>query len=415
MTTAAAPIVFGGVLRGTTTSLQGDITDNASLVFDQTSTGSFDGDIDGTGSLTKLGTGTVILAGSSSYSGGTLVSAGTLQGTTASLRGDITDNAKLTFDQASGRDRRQHISGSGSVTKIGTGTLIFASSNNYSRRHDRRRRDAAGHHRQPAGRHHSTTPGWSSTRAARGTYAGDISGTGSLTKLGTGTLILAGVNDYAGGTTVSAGTLQGTTDSLQGDITDNARLVFNQSSTGTYIGDITGTGSLTKLGAGTVILTGSNSYEGGTRSAGTLQGTTDSLQGDITDNARPVFDQSADGSYDGTIQGTGSLTKAGAGQVIFTGDNDYTGGTTIGAGVLQLGDSGHQASFVGAVVANGTGGSRWRMPTPPAITSITANNGAAIRLLGHEQRRQRHHRHERQRDHDLRRRQHGRLGPAHHQ
>ena len=114
MTTAAAPISSAACCGARPTSLQGDITDNASLVFDQTSTGSFDGDIDGTGSLTKLGTGTVILAGSSSYSGGTLVSAGTLQGTAASLRGDITDNANVTFDQASDATAGSNISGSGS-------------------------------------------------------------------------------------------------------------------------------------------------------------------------------------------------------------------------------------------------------------------------------------------------------------
>ena len=40
------------------------------------------------------------------------------------------------------------------------------------------------------------------------TFAGAISGTGSVTKLGAGTLILTGASSYAGGTTISAGTLQ---------------------------------------------------------------------------------------------------------------------------------------------------------------------------------------------------------------
>ena len=49
--------------------------------------------------------------------------------------------------------------------------------------------------------------------------------------------MLTGANDYSGGTAVFGGVLQGTTTSLQGDITDNASLVFDQSTTGTYDGE----------------------------------------------------------------------------------------------------------------------------------------------------------------------------------
>ena len=59
-------------------------------------------------------------------------------------------------------------------------------------------------------------------------------------------LILTGTNSYAGGTTVSAGTLQGNTTSLQGNIVNNAAVVFDQAATGTYAGAMSGTGSLTK-------------------------------------------------------------------------------------------------------------------------------------------------------------------------
>ena len=87
------------------------------------------------------------------------------------------------------------------------------------------------------------------------TYADVISGTGSVTKSGTGTTTLTGTNTYTGGTTISAGTLQvgagGTTGSIVGNVLNNGVLAFNRSDATTFDGVISGTGSLTKSGAGT--------------------------------------------------------------------------------------------------------------------------------------------------------------------
>jgi len=98
-----------------------------------------------------------------------------------------------------------------------------------------------------------------------------FSGTGGLLKNGTGTLTLSGTNTYSGGTVVSAGTLVGTAASLQGNIANASALVFDDAAGGTFAGAISGAGSLTKSGVGNLVLSGSNSYTGPTSiSAGRL-------------------------------------------------------------------------------------------------------------------------------------------------
>jgi autotransporter-associated beta strand protein len=181
------------------------------------------------------------------------------------------------------------------------------------------------------------------------TISSNMTGSNGMTKAGAGNLILSGTNSYGGGTVVNAGTLTGTTNSLQGAITNNATVVFNQGTAGTYAGSMTGTGSLTKNGAGDVTLSGTNSYSGGTTvTAGTLTGTTSSLQGGITNNATVVFNQDTTGTYAGNMTGTGSLVKDGAGDVTLGGTNSYSGGTTVTAGTL----TGTTTSLQGAITNN---------------------------------------------------------------
>lgn len=96
------------------------------------------------------------------------------------------------------------------------------------------------------------------------TFSAAVSGNGLLAKSGTGTTILTGANTYSGGTSVTAGSLQGNTTSLQGNITNHADVTFDQASAGTYAGTMSGTGVLTKLGVGHLILSGINLHGGGT-------------------------------------------------------------------------------------------------------------------------------------------------------
>jgi autotransporter-associated beta strand protein len=108
------------------------------------------------------------------------------------------------------------------------------------------------------------------------TLAGGISG-GALSKAGSGTVVLAANNTYSGPTTITAGTLEvgngGTIGTLgTGTVTDNAALVFNRSDTLLVPNAISGTGTLTQAGTGTLVLSGTNSYSGGTFvTSGTLE------------------------------------------------------------------------------------------------------------------------------------------------
>ena len=87
-------------------------------------------------------------------------------------------------------------------------------------------------------------------------------GAGRLTKEDAGTLTLSGANAYTGGTLISGGRVVGDTRSLQGGITNNAGLTFDQSTNGTYSGALSGTGSVVKTNSGAVTFSGANSYSG---------------------------------------------------------------------------------------------------------------------------------------------------------
>ena len=133
------------------------------------------------------------------------------------------------------------------------------------------------------------------------TYSGTISGIGGVTKMGTGTWTILGSNTYTGPTAVSAGTLQignggsgasiGSTSGVS--IGGNATLVFNLSGSATFSPVISGSGNLTQTGGGTLILSGTDTYTGGTNvEAGRLIATSNAALPDgssLTVGAGGVF------------------------------------------------------------------------------------------------------------------------------
>ena len=117
-----------------------------------------------------------------------------------------------------------------------------------------------------------------------------------------------------------------------------------------------GPGTLEKVGAGTLILSGDNTYTGGTRIlAGVLQlgngGTTGTILGNVLNDATFVINRSDVFSFGGVISGIGVFQQNGTGTTVFTAANTYTGGTIINAGTLQLGAGGSLAP-TGAMTVN---------------------------------------------------------------
>jgi fibronectin-binding autotransporter adhesin len=209
-----------------------------------------------------------------------------------------------------------------------------------------------------------------STNNLDSTFGGviaDGTAAGGLTKAGTGTFTLTGANTYTGTTTISAGTLQigngGTSGSITANVTDNAALVFNRSDTSTYAGVISGTGTVTQAGTGTTILTGNSTTFSGvtTIAAGTLQlgngGTSGSIAGNVTNSAALVFNRSNTFTIGGVISGSGTVTQAGTGTTILTGANTYSGGTAVNAGTLLAnGQTGTDSGTGPGAVAVNSGG-----------------------------------------------------------
>ncbi|MGB3124050.1 MAG: autotransporter domain-containing protein, partial [Pseudomonas sp.] len=140
--------------------------------------------------------------------------------------------------------------------------------------------------------------------------------------------------------------------------TGTAAVRVNSGVTTEIAAPIVGTGGINKLDAGTLLLTGANTYSGGTTvSGGTLAGNTLSLQGRFLNNARLLFVQANNGTFNGTLTGTGTLTKQGAGALLLTGNQPFSGTVAVDQGVLQVGNAANPGAVLGGqvTVASGAG------------------------------------------------------------
>ncbi|ENL6000662.1 autotransporter-associated beta strand repeat-containing protein [Salmonella enterica] len=344
--------ISGGTLVATNVDAlgSGDVTDDATLELN--TGGTFDNAISGSGQVVKSGDETLTLSGANSYTGGTLISSGTLVANNVEAlgSGDVTDNATLELN--TGGDFDNAISGSGKVEKSGDDALTLSGANTYTGGTLISDGTLVASNVEALGTGDVTDNAVLELNTG-GDFDNAISGSGQVEKSGDGTLTLSGSNTYTGGTTINDGTLIATSvDALgSGDVTDDATLELNTG--GTFDNAIGGSGNVVKSGADTLTLSGSNSYTGGTTiSGGTLVASNvEALgTGDVTNNA--TLELNTGGDFINNIGGTGRVEKSGDDTLTLSGSNTYTGGTLINGGTLVA--SNVEALGTGDVTDNAT-------------------------------------------------------------
>ncbi|AZO78549.1 hypothetical protein BLM15_13670 [Bosea sp. Tri-49] len=478
----------------------GIVIDTGTLTFDQTIAATISSVVSGAGSVVKEGSGTLTLTGENTYTGGTTISDGAIsisaEGNLGATSGTLTLDGgmlKVTGTTLTGLTRNivlgstgggfdiadagntftvtQSFSGLGGFTKAGAGTLVLSGANTYTGTttvsngilragqvgafsagstvmiisgatldlagFDQTIGSLAGAGAVTLGAGTLTAGGNNASTA----FSGTISGTGGLTKTGTGRLVLSGTNTYSGATTVSAGTLGisgsgamsaasdytiaagallGLNDTLgtvtagsiagAGQIEIESRSTLETGATNastTFTGMISGDGSIRKVGTGTLTLTQENTYSGGTTIAGgaisidrevnlgafagalTLDGGVLQVTGTTLNGlTRSIVLGSNGGGFDiveagnsfivnQSLTGTGALSKAGAGTLLLKGTSSYSGATTVSGGTLRAGVAGAFSSSSAFTVASGA-----RLDLAGFNQSIGSLAGAGTVTLG---------------------------------
>ena len=289
--------------------------------------------ISGAGGFTQAGTGTTTLSGTDTYTGVTAINAGTLEPTsTASLPGFATTGA---ITVASGGTLALAVGGAGQFTSGNVDSVLASAT------------FASG-----------SALGFDTTGGSF-SYGSNIAGTGlGITKLGANTLTLTGTNTNTGAITLAAGILNlGSAQPLGGT------------------GGATGVGTI-KFTGGTLQYSASNSTD---------------YSSDFSGAASQAFNIDTNGqnvTFATIIASTsGTLTKLGAGTLSLTSNETYTSTTTISAGTLQLGNNTANGTVAGAIVDNAAltlnHSTAWTLANAISGTGL---GGANRRGVGHFER-----------------------------
>ncbi|MGN6463367.1 MAG: autotransporter outer membrane beta-barrel domain-containing protein, partial [Pseudolabrys sp.] len=354
------------------------------------------GTVSGNGGLIKTGDSTLVLAGTNTYHGGTVLTQGTVQVTNASSLGDGT----ITFNGGTLEPGANNLTLANAVAMNTAGGTVDVNS--------------------------------ATTFALSGAIA-DGTGAGTLTKTGDGTLVLSGNSTFSGGTSLQGGTLRlGSDHALgTGGLATSGTIIVDYANGVTIGNTITTTGSATSLNVdtgvtahqtGAVTATSQTVYKTGDGTltvdnvnagimfvlAGTLQGgatnafgsnatvylgngfldlggygqSITNLQmapgGTITNNGAAaatltLTPTSGTTTLGGTLtDGTKALglTLNGASDsaIVLTATNTYTGPTTVTNGTLQVNGSITSASTVSGGILSGTG----------QVGAVTVNSGGTL-------------------------------------
>ncbi|WP_140231665.1 fibronectin-binding autotransporter adhesin ShdA [Salmonella enterica] len=299
--------------------------------------------------LTKQGDGTLILSNTGNDYGDTEIDGGILAAKDAAAlgTGDVTIAESATLELSQGT-LDNNVTGEGQIVKSGSDELIVTGANDYSGGTTISGGTLTADHADSLGT--GTIANNGVLQVGEGELKNTLSGTGSLVKIGTGELTLNGDNDYSGGTTIDDGVLiADNADSLgTGAVANNGVLQVGE---GELKNTLSGTGSLVKIGTGELALNGDNDYSGGTTiDDGVLIADNADLLGTGAVANSGVL-KVGEGELENTLSGTGSLVKTGTGELALSGDNDYSGGTTIDDGVLIADNA--DSLGTGAVANNG--------------------------------------------------------------
>jgi len=332
--------------------------------------GTFAGTIGGTGGLVLNG-GNEALSGANTYSGGTTLNGGSQVTSVAPANSvllttaDLVDGANISVGNATATVNGSTLS-IDAGNNLGTGAVAF----NGGTLQARASLTAAAAMSVGAGN------GAVDNSGNAVALSGDITGTGGLTFVGAGTTTLSGANTFAGGTTLAGGTVAiGSAANLgTGAIAFNGDgTIDNGGHAATFSGVVSGPGSMSYTGAGTTILSGANTYSGGSNllggtvsiaAAGNLgsgainfNGGTLLTTGAVTLSA-PVTVGTGNGTFDnggnndalaGGMSGPGALTFAGAGTTAITGAGNQVGHILVDSGTtVALAGAGTQLTVSGA-------------------------------------------------------------------
>jgi autotransporter-associated beta strand protein len=281
------------------------------------SNGSYAGTLNGAGSLVKANGGTLVFTGvnADDYQGSTTVDAGTLTFTQAvTLASQVTNNATLNFTNAGNTALTTGLAGAGATSFSGdtsVGTLDGTNTASVS------------------------IAGGKVLTVNSGSFAGSLTGGGSLVKSTGGSLTLSGVGagNYVGTTTVDAGTLEFTQNvTLLGQVTNNSTLNFVGAGTTTLTGGLTGSGTTTFSGNGSIT---SRSGTGVVNFLGNVAIANVTGSGDLNiASGKSLTIQQ--GVYSGSITGSGDLVKTTGGELELIGSSSNYGATVVQAGLLTV-------------------------------------------------------------------------------